>query len=159
MRAQKFNLSLLNLIYRLRKFRDILREELDDIMLSDKVASALIECIHEQLYQQGINGKGEFIMDYQPYRPKTIKKKRRKGQPYDRVTLHDKGDFYRSMKLQRIAGGFGVVASDDSVKVDKLLKRYKPTILRLTNENLNWLLQELVRPELVRRLKQRLNED
>jgi hypothetical protein len=53
----------------------------------------------EQLYQ-GKNSKG---IDIKPaYAQSTIKIKRKKGQPTDRVTLFDRGDFYRSLEV--IAG-------------------------------------------------------
>lgn len=53
----------------------------------------------EQLFQ-GTNSKG---IDIKPaYANSTIKIKRKKGLPTDRVTLFDSGDFYRS--LQVIAG-------------------------------------------------------
>ncbi len=53
----------------------------------------------EQLYQ-GKDSKG---IDIKPaYAESTIKIKRKKGQPTDRVTLFDKGDFYNSLEI--IAG-------------------------------------------------------
>ncbi len=53
----------------------------------------------EQLYQ-GKNSKG---IDIKPaYAESTIKIKRKKGQPTDRVTLFAKGDFYNSLEI--IAG-------------------------------------------------------
>jgi hypothetical protein len=53
----------------------------------------------EQLFQ-GQNSKG---VDIKPaYANSTIKIKRRKGLPTDRVTLFDSGDFYRSLEV--IAG-------------------------------------------------------
>lgn len=53
----------------------------------------------EQMYQ-GIDSKG---IDIKPaYANSTIKIKRRKGQPTDRVTLFDTGAFYNSLEI--IAG-------------------------------------------------------
>tara|TARA_R110000796_G_scaffold112933_2_gene224620 strand:+ start:453 stop:905 length:453 start_codon:yes stop_codon:yes gene_type:complete len=53
----------------------------------------------EQMYQ-GIDSKG---IDIKPaYAASTIKIKRRKGQPTDRVTLFDSGEFYKSLEV--IAG-------------------------------------------------------
>lgn len=40
---------------------------------------------------------GDIIRPF--YKPSTIKAKLRKHQPYDRVTLKDKGNFYRRMKV------------------------------------------------------------
>lgn len=54
----------------------------------------IIDLQKEQL-SAGILDMGDEIKP--PYRPKTIAKKRRKGQPTDRVTLFDKGAFYRNI--------------------------------------------------------------
>ena len=50
----------------------------------------------EQLFEQGINRLGVDISDYAPYSPVTIEIKRLKGQPTNRVTLRDEGDFESS---------------------------------------------------------------
>lgn len=50
----------------------------------------------EQLVEQGINRLGVDIMDYAPYSPLTIAIKEEKGQPTNRVTLRDTGDFEAS---------------------------------------------------------------
>lgn len=155
MKTSAFNLSLRNLTYRLRRFKEILDEELKDIMLDNE--DIIIGMVQEQLYNQGINGRNKFIADYAPYAPRTIKNKKRKGQPYDRVTLRDTGKFYNSMKLRAVRAGFGINATDP--KADDLIEKYGSAILRLTNENLSILLWTYVRPELVRRLKNKLHED
>ena len=46
-----------------------------------------------QLYEQGVNALGVSIDSYKPYTDLTIEIKKEKGQPYDRVTLRDTGDF------------------------------------------------------------------
>lgn len=50
----------------------------------------------EQLFEQGINRLGVEISDYAPYSPVTIAIKEAKGQPTNRVTLRDEGDFESS---------------------------------------------------------------
>lgn len=58
-----------------------------------------------------------------PYAPATVKSKQKKGQPYDRVTLRDKGDFW--------AGIFSDVRSTDiyidsaDAKAGKLIGKYQ----------------------------------
>ena len=54
----------------------------------------------EQLYEQGINRLGVDIMDYAPYSPVTIEIKKALGQPTNRVTLRDEGDFESSFFLE-----------------------------------------------------------
>lgn len=156
MKGKSFNLTLTNLIYRLRKFKDIVYDEINDFMVDVPVQKYIADSIREQL-ESGYNGNDEFIADYRPYKLSTIKKKIKKRQPIDRVTLRDTGTFHRSLYVKRIAGGFAVM-SDDKI-VGHLQAKYKPSILRLSNKNLNKLLQDIIRPHLVKRLKERLYED
>ena len=153
---QYFNASIKNLVYRLRKFKDILDEELkDEIMKHEDVIVQMVT--QEQLYEKGIEGRGTEIMSYQPYTARTIRIKQKKGQPYDRVTLKDTGEFYNSLHVEFDDEGFYVTSTDDKAKY--LLARYGKTIFRLTNENFSELLRNYVRPSLQEKLKERLLND
>jgi len=148
-----YNTSIRNLTYRLRKFKDILDEELkNEIMEHEDVIIEMIT--RDQLYEQGVEGRGISIMEYQPYAARTIKIKKKKGQPYDRVTLRDTGEFYNSLHVEYDDKGFYVTSTDDKAKY--LLARYGKTIFRVTNENLNELLNDYIRPSLKEKLKERL---
>ena len=99
-----YNGSIRNLVYRLRKFKDILEQELkDEILKHEEVIVNMIA--EEQLFEQGIEGRGIKIMSYQPYKPSTIKRKLKKGQPTDRVTLRDTGEFHASLHVEFDEGG------------------------------------------------------
>lgn len=153
---QYFNASIRNLIYRLRRFKDILDEELkDEIMKHEDIIVQMVT--QEQLYEEGIEGRGVEIMSYQPYTARTIKIKQKKGQPYDRVTLKDTGEFYSSLHVEFDDEGFYVTSTDD--KAEYLLARYGKTIFRLTNENFSELLRNYIRPSLKEKLKERLLND
>lgn len=153
---QYYNASIRNLVYRLRKFKDILSSELrDEIMKHEDVIVQMVT--RDQLYEQGIEGRGIFIMDYQPYTAKTVKIKQKKGQPYDRVTLRDTGEFYSSLHVEFDDEGFYVTSTDDKAKY--LLARYGKTIFRLTNENFTELLRNYIRPSLKEKLKERILND
>ena len=54
----------------------------------------------EQLYEHGQNRLGVDISDYQPYTRRTVEIKKIKGQPYDRVTLRDTGEFEASFFIR-----------------------------------------------------------
>jgi len=150
---QYYNASIRNLVYRLRKFKDILSDELkDEIMKHEDVIVQMVA--RDQLYEQGIEGKGISIMSYQPYAIRTIKYKQRKGQPYDRVTLKDTGEFYNSLHVEFDNEGFYVTSTDDKAKY--LLERYGRTIFRLTNENFSELLANYIKPSLKEKLKEKL---
>ncbi len=153
MAIRYFNTSIRNLAWRLRKFDEILGKELvNEIMSHEK---EIIEAVvQNQLYERGINGTGVEIMSYEPYRPRTIKNKQRKCQPYDRVTLKDTGEWYNSLRLVYDVDGFFITSTDE--KNTYLKKKYGPTILRLTNENLSMILNKYIRPNLKVKLEKYL---
>lgn len=153
---QYFNTSIRNLVYRLRKFKDILNDELkNEIMKHEDVIIQMV--VRDQLYDQGIEGRGISIMSYQPYTARTMQIKQRKGQPYDRVTLRDTGEFYSSLHVEFDDDGFYVTSTDDKAKY--LLARYGKTIFRLTNQNFTELLRNYIKPELQQKLKEKILYD
>lgn len=146
MALKLYNATLRNLEYRLRRFKDLLPEFLEDAIYNQE--DRIVRAIQNQLYQRGIDGYGNKIMDYQPYTPVTIAIKKRKGQPTTRVTLRDKGNFYEGMHIVLYDDGFVVTSSDS--KTEKLREKYGPAIFRLTNENLTRIVKVHIRRELAR---------
>lgn len=108
----------------------------------------------EQLYEQGINNLGVSISDYAPYSPVTIEIKKAKGQPTNRVTLRDEGDFESSFFLEVGQNQFEIKASD--WKTEELVKKYGRQILGLTNENIEKLIWDFIYPDLLSKLKNEL---
>lgn len=150
MAIKYFNGSIKNLVNRLKKFDAIVEQELKDEILRNE--DIIVKMITEsQLYNLGIEGRGIEIASYAPYKQSTIKRKQKKGQPYNRVTLKDKGEFYKSLKVVFDDNGFFVTSTDEIAGI--LLKKYGNTILRLSNDNLNILLREHIRPSLEQKLK------
>ena len=147
------NTSLDNLEYRLRKFKDILHDELRDIILQkQEIIKNYVR--EQQLYRRGITGDGKRIKDTHPYTPRTIANKRAKGQVTTRVTLKDTGRFYDEFDVVVTSEGFYITSYVDySVHIEK---KYGDKIYRLTDENLTRLLRVHIRPELMRRLKRKL---
>lgn len=149
--AKSFNLTVRNLVYRLRKFKSILDQELKNEILRHE--DVIVEMIAQgQLYELGIEGRGKEIMSYMPYRPRTIKKKLKKGQPTNRVTLKDTGSFYASLHVEFDDDGFYVTSTQEKAKF--LLKKYGKTIFRLTDQNLKTLLDNYIRPSLKEKMKE-----
>lgn len=127
-----------NLTYKLRAFKDILEDCLVECIQQDE--KLLVSYVRDiQLYERGENGKaagdglgnGQVIWDYAPYAPRTIKNKKRAGQPADRVTLKKSGDFYRGMYVHVDEDGFSIESSD--WKADTLRKKYGKEIMRLSD--------------------------
>lgn len=105
----------------------------------------------QQLYEQGVNTYGVKIMDYKPYQPLTIRIKREKGQPIDRVTLRDTGDFQSSFYLEIGNEQFEIKAND--WKTDDLIKKYGREILGLTDKNLSELIWNFIYPDILEKAK------
>lgn len=106
----------------------------------------------EQLYERGENALGVSIMSYQPYAPSTIARKRAKGQPFNRVTLRDKGDFEKSFYLRVSLIDFQIAASD--FKAEFLTRRYGDEIMGLTDENLGVLKWQYLYPAIRTKMRQ-----
>lgn len=155
MAIKRYNATLRNLEYRLRNFKDSLPELLEDVVHSveDVIVSAIAD---DQLYRRGVNGKDEKIMSYAPYTPRTIKAKKKKGQPTTRVTLRDTGTFHESMFVVFDSEGFYITSDDE--KTPYLVKKYGETIFRLTDKNFNRIIKSHIKKELTKRLKQAIRK-
>ena len=108
----------------------------------------------EQLFEQGINRLGVEISDYAPYSPVTIEIKEAKGQPTNRVTLRDEGDFESSFFLEVGTKQFEIKASD--WKTEELIKKYGRQILGLTDENIAILIWQYIYPDLMNEAKKQI---
>lgn len=108
----------------------------------------------EQLFEQGINRLGVEISDYAPYSPVTIEIKEAKGQPTNRVTLRDEGDFESSFFLEVGTKQFEIKASD--WKTEELIKKYGRQILGLTDENIAILIRQYIYPDLMNEAKKQI---
>ena len=89
-----------------------------------------------QLYNFGINSEGKSIGEYSD---NTIQIKAFNGQPVDRVTLYDTGEFYESFIVIANQKGFKITA--DPIKEDSnLFEDWGKNIVGLTKENEELLL-------------------
>jgi len=86
-----------------------------------------VEANKEQL-QEGENSDGQQITPF--YTPFTVEMKEIKGQPSDRVTLKDTGDFYSGFYGDVSNTGTTLSSHDD--KTDDLEGKYGPRIFGLT---------------------------
>lgn len=138
------------LAYRLRSFKSSIRREITRIMRER--AGEVEDMITEgQLYGSGVTGKGRPLP---PYAPKTVKKKQKRGQRYDHMTLRDTGKFHKSVRLRHTRNAFVVESSDK--KADVLMGKYGNDILTLSRANLKLVINNILRPELARALRNKL---
>lgn len=78
------------------------------------------------------------------YTPFTVMMKKAKGQPSDRVTLKDEGDFYQDFTLD--AQKFPVAFNSKDDKTGKLVEKYGDQIFGLDKKNTDEFVQT-IKPE------------
>lgn len=122
----------------------------DAVLDNEDVIVELIT--EEQLFEQGIRGDEVFIADYAPYSPLTVQIKQAKGQPTDRVTLRDEGDFHDSFFIKVGSDHFEVKASDS--KTEKLRREFGDEIMEFTDENVNEIIWSYIYPALIFKLNE-----
>lgn len=144
-----------DLLKRVVKFNDELTSgRLMQKIIWDNEAYIIDMNAEEQLFEQGVNRLGVSIMDYAPYSPVTIAIKEAKGQPTNRVTLRDEGDFQSSFYLEVGDKQFEIKASD--FKTEDLIKKYGRQILGLTDENISILIWKYIFPDLMAETKKQI---
>jgi hypothetical protein len=99
--------------------------------------------VNKQLFREGIDGKGEKLPGY---KRTTIRLKIAKGDPADRTTLRDEGDFHSQIQIDAFNDRFEV---SSNVNYDKfILKRYGKDVLRITDENFREFMKNYYLPKL-----------
>lgn len=81
------------------------------------------------------------------YTPLTVQIKKAKGQPHDRVTLRDEGDFQRDMFAD--TKQFPVEIHSQNWKEDKLVQKYGEKIFDLDAENTEEFVQDAVKQDVL----------
>ena len=100
----------------------------------------LIELNQDQLFNEGKDSEGQSLGSYSPY---TIKIKQSKGQPTNRITLYDTGEFYQSFKAYYEDGS--IVIDADAEKEDtNLFDEFGIDILGLDDSNMSIFVNEIV---------------
>ena len=84
----------------------------------------------KQLFEKGIDGDGEKLL---PYARLTVKIKKAKGDPFNRTTLKDEGDFYRGVYQKN--NSFPILYDSKDSKTGKLFDQYGDKILTHTKES------------------------
>jgi len=74
------------------------------------------------------------------YSPFTVEEKKRKGQPTDRVTLKDTGDFYMSFEVIPFKGGF-IIEADTTKDGKSLEDDWGENIIGLQDENVQLVIE------------------
>lgn len=111
----------------------------------------------DQLFERGEDSLGRKLEDVGgSYSPYTIMKKLEKGQPFDRVTLNDTGEYYDSYKIVAPSGADYIMIITNPIKEGKNIEQeWGGYIVGLNPENKQWLIDE-VRQRFVPKLKEAL---
>lgn len=99
--------------------------------------------IEKQLFNEGIDGKNKKLKGYSR---KTINYKISRGQPTNRTTLRDTGEFHESITIESFADRLEISSSVAHAK--HLIEKYKKEILMPSNENMSIFLLKHFLPSL-----------
>lgn len=120
---------------------------------AEQIIEANAEKIEELNLQQLYDGKDADGNDITPeYAESTKRIKRKKGQPTNRVTLNDKGDFYQGIKLKKVQNIYELVGTDSKSKI--LEAKYGDRIIDLSEESKGVLVNEILLPAMEEKIKQ-----
>jgi len=116
--------------------------------VAKKYEAEIEDLVTEDQLLQGKDNKGKPIRP--KYSPFTVRIKRLKGQPFDRVTLKDEGDYHRSIDVRFGTGSsqhvFVFFATDE--KSEMLERKYGKDLLGLNPESLEEF-NNLIRDDLI----------
>ena len=104
-----------------------------------------------QLFEFGEDSLGNSLGEYSPF---TVLEKIKKGQPDDRITLKDTGDFYNSFIVVPYRGGFTINA-DPIKEENNLFTDFGIDILGLNDENLG-ILSEVYKDKVLEEIRRRI---
>lgn len=141
--------KLNNLITRLKQFENVLLMAIEKA-IRDNEEFILALNYEDQLYDKGIDRDGKKLSP--PYAESTIKRKKRKNQPTGRVTLRDENVFHRSFYIYYGTDNFQIMTTDPIEPF--LTYRYGETILGLTDENLSYVIEKIIAPVIMEKLKE-----
>lgn len=137
-------------IEQLQKKLRSLPDAIDDMMQRiTEENRAVIEDKNIAQLEAGLDAEGSPIEP--EYSPFTVAYKKSIGQPFDRVTLHDSGSFYKGMKANVFSNGFEMFNSDS--KWGKLTEKYGD-VAGLSEKSIEELREEVYLPGLQEDVKE-----
>lgn len=143
-----------NVFSRQLKFIDNLERDIFKVMEQtiNQFNFVLVDFItNKQLFREGIDGDGKKLAGYART---TIRLKLRKGQPVDRTTTVDEGDFHASIRIKAFSDRYEITSD---VEHDKfIIKRYGSNVLKITDENFREFMINYFLPNLRRYVKSKI---
>lgn len=123
----------------------------EDVITAPATRDIMIELNRLQLYS-GLRSDDSRTdtAPGRPYAPSTVLRKKRKGQPSDRVTLKDTGAFYERIRVRNTAGLLEIW-NENTQLLKSLQERYGDKIMGLSADSMDRV-RELKAPEIKERL-------
>lgn len=122
-------------------------EEIVENIIKDNKGK-ILSMIKLRLYQRGIDGDGNKITP--EYTSITVSNKKDKRQITSHVTLRDTGEWYKSFYVYYDNGE--IIVSSNSFKTSQLVEKYGESILELTDQEIQLIINAIIEPELIRRI-------
>jgi hypothetical protein len=124
----------------LRVFKDYRDNAPEKVVgISEQLEPLITSLNRQQLQAQGEDNQKRTIRP--PYSPVTRRYKARRGQPANRVTLRDTGDFHDS--IFALFEGDEITLYADDPKAPKLVAKYGRDVLGLTTDSIDILVDRL----------------
>ncbi len=129
-----------------------INEILSELWLDVSIQKTILDLNREdQLFDKGIDSLGISLESIGgAYSPVTVQIKRSKGQPTDRVTLKDTGDFYETFRI-KVGPTFFDIDADPKKDETDLFVEWGEDILGLTDESLE-ILQDILLPLIINKI-------
>lgn len=144
-------MDITDVIKRLEVFKREIYAEVREIVKDEK-KQLLTHIANEQMYSRGEDADSAKITP--AYAPSTIRYKKRKGQPTDRVTLRDTGRFHKTLKLKAKPKEAEIFSQVKYARF--LLKKYGGKVLGVQRPKIDSFSQKTVMPQLTENLRKRL---
>lgn len=131
------------------------RIKVEDLALeaTEKFKEEILDLNTEEQLFKGVDAQGQSLGEYSPF---TVEIKEAKGQPTDRVTLKDEGDFYNSLFTN--TDRFPVKIDSKDPKRNELVERFGTDILGLTGENKDKIVDDQIKEDTQDRFKASVSE-
>ena len=137
---------------------------INDIMMS--LSKDIIELNQVEQLSEGVDAKnvriitkaGEFQRTGYPYAYQTINERRAKGLQVDKVDLNFTGSFWKTFKVIKVSGGWNIEA-DFNIHGEDIRSNFDSSydFTGLTDDNFDYLVNQLVFPELEKRIRKQLS--
>lgn len=121
-----------------------IEELMTEVILDSK--EEIIDIQNEQVFTKGLPDE-----EYSPF---TKQIKRAKGQPSDRVTTFDEGDFFAGKEMELSNNSFSLDSRDS--KTQKLINQYGEKIFEYDDSSKSMISQDFITPGLTEKIKRRL---